>query len=132
MSDEYQAFIDAVLEAAPEVGDALRAQGEDTAPDLEIPVLWLGLVGRAVATCLPRMSPDVASRVFGTVEHHLAHGSESMSTAVATGFLESVAGAVSADRLAPDLLAGVLGPESRAYIDAWDQFTLGRSSLEGS
>ncbi|MDN4173312.1 hypothetical protein QWY28_10190 [Nocardioides sp. SOB77] len=132
MADEHQSFIDAVLDAAPEVEDALRALGEDIAPDLEIPVLWLGFVGRAVATCLPGMSADAAGAVFATVEHHLVHGSESMSTGVATGFLEAVAGAVSAGRLDPGLVAGVLGPESRAYVDAWDQFTLGRSSLGGS
>ena len=51
---------------------------------------------------------------------------------IATGLLEALASEVSGGRLDGPTLAGLLGPQSRAYLDAWDQLTLGRSSLEPS
>jgi hypothetical protein len=66
------------------------------------------------------------------VERHLANGSELMKTCVSTGLLEAAASELSSGRLSGPTLATLLGPQARSYIDAWDQFTLGRSSLDSS
>ena len=86
-----------------------------------------------VRTASERLSRDRRTadrRVFALVERHLAGGSQSMRNGVATGFLEALASAVSSGRLDGPFLAGFLGPESRAYLDAWDQFTIGHSTLD--
>jgi len=124
--NEFDEFGDELGRIAPEV---MRALGDGAAPDHEIPISWMGSVGKAVADTLNRLAPEVRADVFQLVERHLARGSELMRTAVATGLLEVVASEVSGGRLDGPELARLLGPESRAYIDAWDQFTLGRSSL---
>ncbi len=112
--------------------DELRRAGDDELPDHEMPTIWMGDAGRALAHALGNLPDDARQAVFGVVERAMASGSERLSTWVATGLLEALAGAVSRRELDPGLLAGLLGPASRAYVDAWDQFTLGRSSLDPS
>lgn len=130
MSNEYADLIAALVRVAPDIEADLRAQGSSIEPDLEIPTLWMGDVGRAVAHVLDQLSPGARRAVFDVVERYLAGGSERMKDAVATGLLEAVASEVSAGRLDGPALATLLGPASRAYLDAWDQFSLGRSSLD--
>ena len=60
-------------------------------------------------------------------------GSQLLRDVIATGLLEALASAVSGGAAGrPDRWPGCSGPQSRAYLDAWDQLTLGRSSLEPS
>ena len=129
---ELDDFADALFAAAPAVREELRRAGDDELPDHEMPTIWMGDAGRAVAHALANLPDDARRAVFGVVERAMTSGSEQLSTWVATGLLEALAGAVSRRELDPGLLAGLLGPESRAYVDAWDQFTLGRSSLDPS
>jgi hypothetical protein len=129
VNDEFHGFARDLAAAAPDVVVALRAAGEDIAPDLEVPTLWMGAVGHAIAQALPRLDPATRTTVFGLVERLLGTGSELTRTALTTGLLEAVAAEVSAGRLSGPDVAAVLGPRSRAYIDAWDEFSLGRSSL---
>ncbi len=128
MSD-FEEFARELLRLAPEVGEAMVAAGDDVSPDLEIPVAWKGSVGSALPTAFPRLSPGVRADAFALVERHLAGGSELMQAAVTTGLLESVASAVSGGRVRGPELAAVLGPRSREFVDAWDEYSLGRSSL---
>jgi hypothetical protein len=129
---EFDDFISAVLRIAPGIGERLEADGDGVEPDVEIPVLWMGYVGRALARTLDQLTAEQQQAVFDVVEQHLAGGSQLMRDAVATGLLEAVASEVSSGRLDGPRLAALLGPQSRAYLDAWDQFTLGRSSLDPS
>lgn len=112
----------------------MRATLEDTGdvePDAELPTVWAGDAGRALADALPALSPTGRAAAFDAVERAVASADERLSTVVCTGLLEALAGRVSAGELDPALLAASLGPASRAYVDAWDEFTLGRSSLDG-
>jgi hypothetical protein len=127
--NEFETFARDLLRLAPEVGARMRAMGDDVTPDLEIPVAWMGSVGSAIGNVFSDLSPDVSREVFALIERHLASGSELMRTAVTTGLLESVASAVSGGRVRGPELAEVLGPRSREYVDAWDNYSLGRSSL---
>ena len=106
----------------------LTAAGEDAEPDQEIPTSWLGYLGRALAVVLPSLERETTNAAFQVIEDHLRSNDE-LRTGITTGLLEALANAVSSGRLPGPTLAAVLGPESRAYIDAWDEFTLGRSSL---
>jgi hypothetical protein len=126
---ELEQFARDLYAAAPGLREATR---EDADPDPEMPTVWMGDAGRAVAHALGNLPDDARRAVFGVVERAMTSGSEQLSTWVATGLLEALAGAVSRHELDPGLLAGLLGPESRAYIDAYDEFTLGRSSLDPS
>lgn len=126
---DLEVFAAELCAAAP----AVRARLEDTGdvePDPELPTVWAGDAGSALAAALPALSGAERAAAFALVERAVASGGEWLSTVVCTGLLEALAGRVSAGELDPALLASVLGPASRAYVDAWDEFTLGRSSLE--
>ncbi|MGN0063915.1 MAG: hypothetical protein ACI379_06710 [Nocardioides sp.] len=123
-------FTRALYTAVPELPAAMRDEGEQAEPDHDIPTSWLGYLGGALATVLPRLSPEAAGQAFTVIERYLTRADDALSTGIATGLLESLANAVSRGRLEAPLLAGVLRPASRQYIDAWDELTLGRSSLE--
>ncbi|MGH3348734.1 MAG: DUF7674 family protein [Nocardioides sp.] len=128
--NELDDFADSLFQAVPAMKHALRSRGDEAEPDHEIPVLWLGTVGRALVAVLPQLDEAQAATAFEIVERYVEGGSSSMKDALCTGLLEAVADEVSAGRLDGPTLAALLGPESRAYVDAWDQFSLGRSSLE--
>lgn len=124
--DELDDFALELFARVPDAEQVIRADGGTVEPDHEVPTVWLGEVGAAV-TALPEPAARAALEV---VERHLGAGSQAWRDAVCTGLLEALAGAVSAGRMDGRTLATMLGPRSRAYIDAWDEFTLGRSSLE--
>lgn len=126
---DVEDFARELFRLAPEVGQAMVAAGDDVSPDLEIPVAWMGSVGSALGSAFAELPADVRSEVFALVERYLVRGSELMRTAVTTGLLESVASAVSGGRVRGPELAEVLGPRSREFLDAWDDYSLGRSSL---
>ncbi len=128
MSD-FDDFLADLRRAAPAVVQRLEDDGEQVEPDLEIPVSWMGSVGRALADTFPGLGEAERRAAFGVVEHHLARGSELMATALTTGLLESLVHQVSRGRVVGAELAEHLGPQSRQFVDAYDQFTLGRSSL---
>ena len=129
---ELDDFIDELLLVVPAIGTSLESWGYDVRPDLEIPTSWAGSVGATVARLFPGLEVADRARVFAVVERFLASGSQLTQDCVATGFLEALANGVSSGRIDGPALAEVLGPESRAYLDAWDQFTMGRSTLDGS
>lgn len=127
---ELDHFVDDLLAVAPAIATDLETEGYDVRPDLEIPTAWGGWVGHSTCRVFASLDPGDRARLFAVVERYLVGGSEATSTVVATGFLEAVAHAVSRGEVPGPDLATVLGPHSRAYLDAYDQFTLGRSSLD--
>lgn len=64
-----------------------------------------------------------ARAIFETIESLMTDGDEEVSTAAATGFLESILHAASAGRVDPARFVGLLGERSRAYGREWDRFT---------
>ncbi|MEJ7832393.1 MAG: hypothetical protein WKF79_05720 [Nocardioides sp.] len=128
--DQFDEFADELLRTAPQVAQELRRGEDDVRPDPEFPGSWLSTAGRAVVRCFDRLDESRRVAVLAMVERHLATGTQPMKDAVATEFLEALASAVSGHRLDGPTLARYLGKESRAYLDAWDQFTMGRSTLD--
>lgn len=127
---EFDEFADELIRIAPGLEPALRARDEDVRPDPETPILWMGAAGSAVAKSMDTLDEETLHRIFDLAERLLATGSQSLKNGVATGFLEALASAVSSGRIDGPRLAGFLGPKSRAYLDAWDQFTIGHSTLD--
>lgn len=133
MSDEeLNRFMDALSAIAPAVGDALETDGEPRTPDMEMPVLWMSSVGHAVSATLPTLSPEAQRAVLDVVERGMASGGELLRTALATGLLEALAHDMDRAVIQRQLVTPLLGPSSRAYLEAWDDFTLGDSSSETS
>jgi hypothetical protein len=112
----------------PLIGDALEDDGEPRTPDLEIPISWMGYLGHAIARSLDRLAPETARAVFDLLDEALASGSKLTGEAVATGLLEALANDLDRGVVTRDQLAPLLGPHSRAYLRAWDEFTLGSST----
>ncbi len=127
-AEEFSRFMDGLSAITPAVGDALEADDEPRTPDMETPVLWMSSVGHAVAATLPTLSPEAQRAVLGVVEHGLASGGELLRTALATGLLEALAHDMDRKVVSRGLVTPLLGPSSRAYLEAWDDFTLGAPS----
>jgi len=130
--DDLDDLAGELFAAVPELREAMTEAGADPVPDPDAPTLWLGEVGTALAGRAERLAPGRFAEALAVVERHLAGSDQRMRDAICTGFLEALASAVSGHRLRPSLLADHLGPQSRAYVDAWDQHTLARSSLDPS
>lgn len=69
-----------------------------------------------------RSGADVRE-IFETIEMLMTDGDEEVSTAAATGFLESLLHSASAGRIDAARFVGLLGERSRAYCREWDRFT---------
>jgi hypothetical protein len=124
-AEEFTRFMEGLAAITPAVGDALEADGEPRTPDMEMPVLWMSSVGHAVAATLPALAPDAQRAVFDAVERGMSSGGELLRTALATGFLEALAHDMDRAAVPRELVTPLLGRSSRAYLDAWDSFTLG-------
>lgn len=127
-AEEFARFIDELDKTAPAIGDALQADEGERTPDMEIPVLWMSSVGHAVSSTLVAMADDQQRAIFDEVESGMRSGGELLRTALATGLLEAIANDMDRGIVPRDLVATLLGAHSRAYLEAWDQFTLGESS----
>lgn len=129
-AEELARFAARLAATTPAIGDALEADDEERAPDMEMPVLWMSAVGHAVAAVLPTLSASGQRAVLDVVEDGMASGGELLRTAVATGLLEALAHDMDRSRVPRDLVEPLLGEQSRAYLTEWDAFTLGEPSPE--
>lgn len=127
-AEEFMRFTERLATITPAIGDALEADGEQRTPDMEMPVLWMSGVGHAVAAALPGLPAASQRAVLDLVEDGMASGSELLRTALATGLLEALANDMDRARVPRDLVVPFLGAQSKAYLDAWDAFTLGDPS----
>ena len=92
------------------------------------PTVEMGQLATAFADALASgLSADRVAAVMQTVEQALTGGNEEVKDAVATGFLEGLMAEASAGRMSFEQLTDHLGPESRRYCEAWDEFTGART-----
>jgi hypothetical protein len=127
-AEEFTRFAGRLAAITTAIGDGIEADGEPRSPDMEMPVLWMSSVGHAISAVLPTLPPDSQRAVFAAVEHGMVSGGELLRTAIATGLLEAIAHDVDRARVPRELVTPLLGPQSRAYLEAWDAFTLGGPS----
>jgi hypothetical protein len=80
----------------------------------------VGVLEHLVVERLGEGDYSFADDLFALMERLLVEGSADVQSVVATGFLEGLA---HQGRLSPALWLPLTGPEARAYLQAWDQFT---------
>jgi hypothetical protein len=131
-AEEFTRFVAGLDAITPAVGDALEADGEPRSPDMEMPVLWMSSVGHAISAVLPALPHESQRAVFDAVERGMASGGELLRTALATGLLEALVHDVDRAVVPRELVEPFLGSRSRAYLEAWDTFTLGEPSSGSS
>lgn len=61
--------------------------------------------------------------VFSLIELFLNKGDKDVKDAATTNFLENLINYTSSGRLKPEQFIHYLGPKSKAYCKAWDEFT---------
>jgi hypothetical protein len=84
-------------------------------------MLRLAYVGRSFTDHIDELTEQQQAALLALMEHVVVHGSETDSTAVTTGFLEAL---ISAWDRGFDLKSiwHHVGPESRTYCRAWNEF----------
>lgn len=66
---------------------------------------------------------DELHNIFIFIEELVVQGDETVSTAATTCFLENLINSVSWKTVSADSFIYLLGPESKKYCKAWDEFT---------
>ena len=110
----------------------LRSAVEEFESDYgtDIPIVGFGTLGSTMMGKRHELDDDVKQRFFAKAEELLANGDDETQTAVATGLLEAVANAAERAGIPRSRLYEWLGPESQAFVTAWDEFdetTIGTS-----
>lgn len=103
-------------------GGTEDTEAEEDADNVPPLTVRLGGLATAFADHGAELTSERKQRVLGILEEVLRSGSEHDSTAVATGFFEAL---LNAWDKGFDLQAiwEYVGPESRAYCLAWNEFT---------
>jgi hypothetical protein len=74
------------------------------------------------ASVFQRKDHELTGRILSFIEHLIVFGDEEVRTAAMTCFLENVMNQVPA-KLSPATFVCDLGPKSRDFCRAWDEFT---------
>jgi hypothetical protein len=96
----------------------LRRWGEDPGIGLDVAAF-----SRFVLKRLQDAGSVEAQRIFDLIEELATRGDEAVQTAATTQCLENLVNHIGAGRLKPEAVVPYLGPESRRYCIAWDDFT---------
>ncbi|MEV7025773.1 hypothetical protein [Kitasatospora sp. NPDC093558] len=120
-----QAYVDSwrELSADGDAGDNDAADGdpEDDPNDVPPVILRLGSLATDFANHSAEFTPGQTNLLFRLLEDILTHGDEADGTAVATGFFESLLNAWD-EGFDLESVWPAVGPESRAYSRAWNEF----------
>ena len=73
--------------------------------------------------CLSIEKKKEIKDIFALIEIFMNKGNQDVQDAAATCFLENLINYTSAGRLKPESFLCYLGPESKKYCKAWDEFT---------
>lgn len=120
---EVKDLIPLLVQSYPGVRDHLVETADDWLGDdgTIMPCMTLAAVSWLVAERLRKGEHDGADRLFNLIERLLTEGSAEVRDAAATCFLENLTNR--SDSLDPRLYVPLMGPESRNYCRAWDDFT---------
>ncbi len=78
---------------------------------------------RYVGDLITENQVEQTKPIFRMIEHLMLHGDVTVKDAVATCFLENLINRTSTGDIPAANFVHLLGPESRAYCRAWDEFT---------
>jgi hypothetical protein len=115
--------IEQILSVVPEFAARLATYRDDWAQDQPGFYLEMAEFGRFFCEVAEKLSDEQKSAIFGLVEQLVRNGDDEVGTAATTCFLENLQNYSSAGRINANHFAPFLGPESRAYCKAWDEFT---------
>lgn len=107
---------------SPFMAAAVHKTTNDAGGDPGKCLLMDGLADAVVENAKEMGEPGLR-QLFSIVELALATGDRETRDAVATCFLENLQNIASGGRFDFTLISEYLGPESRAYCRAWDEFT---------
>ena len=92
-------------------------------PDDPPNTLLFSAFGRALCCDIEHLTPSQLKTSWETVEDLAISGSSEVRNAVATGLIEAVLSESSSGRFNVASVIPLLGPATRAYCKAWDEFT---------
>ena len=122
----YKTCIDELLKNFPDFQDAFDAHVKDWDDyDASKRSFFLDLDSfrSFISKKLEKDESYDYKKVFDFIEKLVVNGDESVSTAATTGFLEDLVNLSSNGRFPSRSFTKYLGPESKAYCIAWDEFT---------
>lgn len=111
-----------IADANPLLEAVLVDLGSEWAPDLVPGTVAMGDMGRIFALACDRMARSEIECVCAAVERVISEGTQDAKEAIATGFLEAMLHKGSSIS-GFDAIVSRLGPASREYCRAWDEFT---------
>lgn len=115
-----------IVAAQPRFEAAWLEYSAEWGVDADSPfTLIFGDLGSMTARMASELSDDQLRIIFDAVEQVLRDGDVSAQNAAATGFLEAVISDTDKVPALQQRLRALMGSKSRAYCDAWDNFTLG-------
>lgn len=106
-----------------ETKEALAQFERDDLADLPLDTTAAAMVARAFGAALNKLSTEDIRAMGELTEELMTTGDEMTQTVIATGFLESLLGQASGGLLDFRKIVWAIGPESRKYCRAWDEFT---------
>lgn len=119
---DLQTVIKRLLKTYPDFYQPIVKDAEDWIMEdghMLVVLLFMSL-GSVIRNKTIALELDRFEEVFALMEEFAASGDEALSTAVCTGFLESVFNY--GDGYDPKFLACLLGRDSRAYMKEWERF----------
>ena len=114
-----------VIEAYPKSRSCLVAEVEDWLPEKGpiIPHGVLNSISHLVKDKFLVGEYDHAEELFDLIERFIDEGSQSVAEAACTCFIENLQNICGSDGFEPSHFASLLGPKSKEYAKAWDEFT---------
>ena len=112
-----------MVATSPVLAALHKSMKAEWAPDDPPNTLLFSAFGRALCCDIERLTPNQLKASWETVEDLSVNGSSEVRNAVATGLIEAVLSESSSGRFDVASVIRLLGPATRAYCKAWDDFT---------
>ena len=118
----YKTCIDELLKTFPDFKDSWKAHKRYWAGGKRSFFTDLGAFRSYISKKLEKNESYDYKKVFDFIEKLVVTGDEAVSTAATTGFLEDLVNMSSNGCFPSRSFTKYLGPESKAYCIAWDEF----------
>jgi hypothetical protein len=108
---------------SPVLATVLQVMRAEWAPDDPPNTLLFSAFGRTLCCEIKSLTPSQLKASWKAVEDLAVNGSSEVQNAVKTGLIEAVLSESSSGRFNVASVTQLLGPSTRAYCKAWDDFT---------
>lgn len=120
---KFDTLLTELASAIPELVALDLKVKDQWSPEAPPATLHMIEIAHAVAKNATELSSDQLRRFFASIESALMNGEQDIKDVIATGFLEALLAKSSAGCLDFAVLIPFLGPATRSYCCAWDEFT---------